>query len=89
MLFMNIVTWDPKDNKEMERRYVEWNWPEGIDVISEWVDLSSCRFVGVYEVESAEAYAAVNLPWKDICWIDSFPVMRGRELIEFIAEHEM
>ena len=85
MLFMDIITWEPKDNAEMTKRYEKWEWPEGIKVIAEWIDLSSCRFVGVYDAENAEAYAAATFPWRDICWIDSFPVMEASEMMKFIS----
>lgn len=87
MLFMCIVTWDPKDDDEVSKRYAKWEWPEGIRLISEWSDLSGCRYVAVTDAESTEAYAAANLPWRDICWIDSFPVMETKELMKFVSEH--
>lgn len=87
MLFMDIVTWEPKDNDEVVTRFSNWDFPEGIKVISEWLDLSSCRYIAVYDVENAEAYAAGTFPWRDILYFDSFPVMESNDAMKFMAEH--
>ncbi|WP_135611615.1 DUF3303 domain-containing protein [Methanococcoides sp. AM1] len=87
MLFIDIVTWDPKDSKEVEERYSTWEFPEGIKVIGEWIDLSSCRTVLIYDAENAEAYAAATFPWRDIFYFDSFPVMEASEVMKFMTEH--
>lgn len=83
---MDIVTWDPKDSDKVEERYENWEYPEGIKVVSEWLDLTSCRYFVVYDAENTEAYAASILPWRDICLHESFPVMEARELMKFTAE---
>lgn len=35
MLFMDIVTWDRKDNDKVHERYENWEYPEGIKVVGE------------------------------------------------------
>ena len=87
MLFMDIITWDPKDNEEMNKRYKNWEYPEGIKVVNEWIDIANCRTIIVYDVENTEAYAASMFPWRDICYFDSFPVMDIKEAIKFEEEH--
>ncbi len=87
MLFMDIITWEPKDNDEMTKRYSKWKWPEGVTVVSEWIDLSTCRYVGIYDIKNAEDYASSAFPWRDICRIDTFPVMEASEFMKFISEH--
>ncbi|WP_445474052.1 DUF3303 domain-containing protein [Methanococcoides methylutens] len=82
MLFMDIITWDPKDNAEVGNRFLNWKYPEGIKVISEWQDLSSCRSIIVYDAENSEAYAYATIPWMDICRFDSFPVMDPAQSID-------
>ncbi|MBN2488259.1 MAG: hypothetical protein JXA98_04455 [Methanosarcinaceae archaeon] len=86
MLFINIVTWEPKDNDEVLIGFLKWQYPEGINVIGEWSDLSSCRHVVVYDVENADTYAAAVLPWRHICKFDSFPVMKPIDLMRFLAK---
>lgn len=43
MYFMNICTWKPEDEKEVEKRRAKWKWPKGVKVICEFVDLQGCR----------------------------------------------
>jgi hypothetical protein len=84
---MDIITFDPKDKKEVLRRFENWEYPKGIKVIGEWDDLSSCRHIVLYDAEDSEAYAAGTFPWLDICRFDSFPVMESSETMKFMAEH--
>ncbi|WP_406661860.1 DUF3303 family protein [Methanolobus sp. ZRKC3] len=86
MLFIDIVTWEPKDNDEVTNLFSNWEYPEGIKVIGEWIDLSNCRTVVVYDAENAEAYVAATFPWRDICYFDSFPVMESTELMKLMSE---
>ncbi|WP_135606185.1 DUF3303 domain-containing protein [Methanococcoides sp. NM1] len=86
MLFMDIVSWEPKDNNEVAERFSNWESPEGIKVIGEWEDLSTCRHIVVYDAENAEAYAAAMFPWRDICYFDSFPIMESSKVMKFMSE---
>ncbi|AKB85615.1 DUF3303 domain-containing protein [Methanococcoides methylutens] len=86
MLFIDIVSWEPKDQNEIMKRFENWEPPEGIEIIGQWIDLSNCRTVVVYDAEDAKAYAAATFPWRDICYFDSFPVMEASELMEFLSE---
>lgn len=83
MLFMDIMTWDPKDDMEVSKRYMEWKYPKGYNVIADWSDLSSCRAFVVYELESAEAYMAATFPWRDIMNCETIPVMETQKAVEF------
>jgi hypothetical protein len=87
MLFMDIVTWEPKDNDEVMKRYSEWNWPESVEVISEWTDLSACRYVAVVDIKDSESYALAAIPWKGICRIETFPVMETPKLMAMMSEY--
>ncbi|WMW21752.1 DUF3303 family protein [Methanolobus mangrovi] len=82
MLFMDIMTWEPKDNEEMDKRYRSWEYPKGYNVISEWLDISSCRFFIVYELDNEEAYARATFPWKDISKLETIPIMTPEKAIE-------
>ncbi|WP_369799538.1 DUF3303 domain-containing protein [Methanosarcina sp. Kolksee] len=41
-----------------------------------------------YEAENNEAYGAFNLPWSDICMIDSVPVMEASEFMKLLPKHK-
>ncbi|WP_233085482.1 DUF3303 domain-containing protein [Methanococcoides orientis] len=84
---MDIITWEPKDDKEIGSRFLNWKYPEGIKIIGEWADLSTCRHIVVYDAENAETYAAAMFPWRDICYFDSFPVMESSDVMKFMSEH--
>jgi len=43
MYFMNICTWDPKDEKEIRERRKKWKWPDRVKVVYEFFDLQGCR----------------------------------------------
>ena len=89
MLFMDIITWDPKDSDEVLKRLVKWEYPKGNKIIGQWDDLSSCRAILLYDAENSEAYAAAMFPWRDICRFDSFPVMESSDTMKFMVEHGM
>ena len=86
MLFMDIITWEPQDTDEVISRYSKWEYPEGIRVISEWDDLSTCRHIVIYDAESSEAYITCNFPWRDICYFDSFPIMESGECMKCLSD---
>ncbi|MEZ5334255.1 MAG: DUF3303 family protein [Methanolobus sp.] len=88
MIFMDIVTWDPKDNDTVHQRYEAWVVPEGYNIISEWFDLSSCRFFTIYELENEEAYARSAFPFRDITKLETIPVIKPEKAFE-IAEKMM
>lgn len=87
MIFMDIITWDPKDNEKVIKNYVEWEWPEGVKVINEWTDLSACRYVAVVDVEDSKSFAAAAVPWKGLCQIETFPVMETGKFMQMMSEY--
>jgi hypothetical protein len=84
MLFMDVSTLDPSDKDKILEHFKKLHVPEGIDIINQWVDLSGNRIYILYEAESNEAYGAFNLPWSDICIIDSVPVMEASEFMKLL-----
>jgi hypothetical protein len=88
MLFMDVSTWEPSDQNKIMGHFKKLHVPEGIDIINQWMDLSGNRFYILYEAESAEAYGAFNLPWSDICIIDSVPVMEASEFMKLLPKYK-
>nr|WP_321496955.1 DUF3303 family protein [uncultured Methanolobus sp.] len=82
MRFMDIMTWDPKDNEEIEKRYLSWEYPKGYNVIAEWSDVSSCRVFIVYDLDNEEAYARATFPWRDISKLETIPIMETKKAVE-------
>lgn len=73
MFFMNICTWNPEDEKEVERRRAEWKWPEGVKVISEFLDLQGCRAINIVDTDTRGLIAS-RAAWVDIVAVETFPV---------------
>lgn len=88
MLFMDVSTWDPSDRDKILEHFKMLSVPEGIDIINTWVDLSGNRIFILYVAESSEAYGAFNLPWSDICMIDSVPVMEASEFMQLLPKYK-
>lgn len=73
MYFMNICTWEPKDEKEVEKRRGNWKWPEGVKVLFEFIDLQGCRAINVIDTD-AKGLIASRASWIDIVNLETFPV---------------
>jgi hypothetical protein len=73
MYFMMICTWDPCDEKEVRVRRVTWDWPEDVEVISEFYDIQGCRTIYVVKTD-AKGLIAARAAWLDILSFEIFPV---------------
>ena len=73
MYFMNICTWLPEDEKEVEKRRLKWKWPKGIKVIYEFIDLQGCRAFNIIDTD-AKGLIASRESWIDIVSFETFPV---------------
>lgn len=84
MLFMEISTWEPENRDKVVEHFKELKMPSGIKIVSQWIDLTGCRYFLLYECDDAETFGAFNLPWSDICYIDTVPVMESKEFIKLM-----
>jgi len=73
MFFMNICTWEPKDEIEMRKRRRAWQWPKEVKVIFEFIDLQGCRAINVVDTD-ARGLIASRASWIDIMKFETFPV---------------
>ena len=73
MYFMNICTWEPKDEKEVEKRRENWKWPDGVNVIFEFIDLQGCRAINVLDTDGRGLIAS-RASWVDVLKLETFPV---------------
>lgn len=81
---MEISTWEPENRDRIIEHFRELKPPAGVNIINQWVDLTGCRYFILYECDDAEALGAFNLPWSDICYIDTVPVMESRDFIKLM-----
>jgi len=73
MYFMNICTWAPEDEKEIEKRRAKWKWPKEVKVIFEFLDLQGCRSFNVIDTD-AKGLIASRGAWIDVVVFETFPV---------------
>ncbi|KKG12504.1 DUF3303 domain-containing protein [Methanosarcina sp. 2.H.A.1B.4] len=86
MLLMDIVTWEPKDSEKVKNCYMNYEYPKGLKVIDEWVDLTGYRMFLIYEADDEKAYAAANLPFIGLCRFETFPVMKAEKYMQMAQE---
>jgi len=82
MIFMDIVSWEPEESARVGEIFSTFEYPEGMKVIDEWIDLSGCRTFIIYETDDPEAYMASVQPFMELCWFETFPIMRAGEYME-------
>ncbi len=73
MYFMNICTWAPEDEKEIEKRRAKWKWPKGVTVVCEFFDLQGCRVINVVDTDE-KGLIQSRAAWVDIMIFETFPV---------------
>ena len=73
MYFMNICTWEPQDEKEVQKRRAKWKWPKGIKVVFEFLDLQGCRYFNVVDTDE-KGLIQSRAAWIDIMFFETFPV---------------
>ena len=83
---MDIITWEPKDSEKVKSRYMSYEYPKGLKVIDEWIDLAGYRMFLIYETDDEKDYAAANLPFIGLCRFETFPVMNAEKYMQLIQE---
>lgn len=73
MYFMNICTWAPEDEREIEKRRAKWKWPKGVKVVCEFFDLQGCRVINVVDTDE-KGLIQSRAAWVDIMIFETFPV---------------
>jgi hypothetical protein len=73
MYFMNICTWEAKDEKAVAAKRKKWKWPEKVKVVFEFLDLQGCRVINVIDTDE-KGLIASRSDWVDILKFETFPV---------------
>lgn len=87
MLLMDIITWEPKDSAKVGNLYANYEYPEGIKVIDEWIDLTGYRMFVIYETEGEKIYAPSISPFIGLCRFETIPVMEAEKYTHIAREH--
>jgi len=85
MLFLSISTWEPENSDRVVEHFKKLRPPAGVNVMNQWVDLSGGRDFILYETSDSKAFAEFNLPWSDICYIETCTVMESTEFIKLMS----
>ena len=83
---MEISSWEPQNRDKILEHFKELKLPSGIKIVNQLVDLTGSRYFILYECDDAEAYAAFNLPWSDVCYIDCVPVMESTQFMSLMSK---
>ena len=73
MFFMNICTWTPENEKRVQEMRKKWEWPKGVKVIFEFVDLQGGRVINVIDTDERGLIASRNA-WIHVMKFETFPV---------------
>jgi hypothetical protein len=83
---MDIITWEPKDSAKVERLYKNYEYPKGMKVIDEWIDLTGYRMFVIYETEDEKTYTPSVVPFIGLCRFETIPVMRADKYMQTAQE---
>ena len=87
MLLMDIITWEPKDSARVGKLYSNYEYPVGMKVIDEWIDLTGYRMFVIYETEGEKIFAPSISPFVGICRFETIPVMKADKYMQRAKEH--
>jgi hypothetical protein len=87
MLLMDIITWEPKDSVRVGKLYSNYEYPEGMKVIDEWIDLTGYRMFVIYETEGEKIFAPSISPFVGLCRFETIPVMKADKYMQRAKEH--
>lgn len=83
MLFLSIFTFGAENREAiLQRRATGERVPEGVQVLTEVVDLTKNRVFRISEVTDPKAILAANMAWSDLAKIETVPVMETEEVLE-------
>jgi Domain of unknown function (DUF3303) len=88
MLFVVLLTTRPGTTfQEGGARRLQWQYPEGLNVVSEyWLETEAPRVVAVVESESMAPLGTIRMDWGDIFEIEVFPAVTGEEGMEMLRQ---
>ncbi len=87
MLLMDIITWEPRDSAKVGDLYANYEYPEGMKVIDEWIDPTGYRMFVIYETEGNKMYALSISPFIGLCRFETIPVMKADKYMQMAREH--
>jgi len=68
-------------------RRMEWDYPEGANVLAEyWLESEAPSVIVVMEAESMDVFAQIRMDWGDVFEIEVFPALTGEQGMEMARQ---
>jgi hypothetical protein len=88
MLFVALLSTRPGNTfQEGVARRLQWEYPEGADVLAEyWLETEAPRVIAVVEAQNMEAFGQIRMDWGDMFEIEVFPVVTAEQGLEMARQ---
>jgi hypothetical protein len=88
MLFVVLLTTRVGNTfQEGVARRLQWDYPEGMEVLSEyWLETENPRVIAIVEAQSMEAFGQIRMDWGDMFEIEVFPAVTGEQGMEMARQ---
>lgn len=87
MLFGLVLKGRPGTLQERSARRVQWQVPEGVNVVGEyWFPTDDPSVVAIVEAEDVGAVTPIRLAWDDLFDIAIFPILTAEEGLELLRQ---
>lgn len=87
MLFGLVMKGRPGTLHERSVRRVQWQVPEGVNVVAEyWFPTDDPSVVAIVEADAASAITPIRLAWDDLFDTAIFPVTPAEEGLEMLRQ---
>jgi hypothetical protein len=88
MLFVTLLSTRPGNTfQEGLARRLQWEYPEGADVLAEyWLETEAPRVIAVVEAQNMEAFGQIRMDWGDMFEIEVFPVVTAEQGLEMARQ---
>ena len=87
MLFVALLKAYPGTNQESVDRRVEWNYPEGTQVVAEyWLQTLDPAVISICEADHISQLWTLFAGWHDIFDITIFPAITAEDGLELLKQ---
>jgi hypothetical protein len=87
VLFGLVMRGRPGTLQERSVRRVQWQIPEGVNVIGEyWFPTDDPSVVAIVEAEDANAITPIRFAWDDVLDTEIFPITPAEEGLELLRQ---
>jgi hypothetical protein len=88
MLFVILLSTRPGTTfQEGGVRRLQWEYPEGLNVIGEyWLETEAPRVIAIAEAESMAPFGAVRMEWGEMFEIEVLPAITAEEGMQMLRQ---